>query len=370
MPGIELRLVTPDRWKHYGTWRGAEAPASPTFDFTAARVRWPWVGPAQNYLHWYPGLRQILEEFRPDMIDLWEEPWGLVSAHACWLRDRVVPGAKVISETEQNLNKRLPPPFEQCRRYVLRRADFVVARNAEAVEVVRDKGYRGPAEVVPNAVDAELFRPMDRRVCREELGVGGFVVGYAGRLVEEKGIRDLLDAIEGCPPDVRLLLVGSGPLEGEVRQRAASAALAGRVHLISSQPLQDLPRVFNAMDVLALPSHTTARWKEQFGRVIIEAHACGVPVIGSDSGAIPDVVSEGGLVVPEHSPAALAAAIRRLHGDPQLAAKLGNAGLAQVRAHYTWARVAERMYDIYQRVMQRSDVTEAASVAQPSPCTF
>src|SRR5207248_11305716 len=156
LPGVKLRLLVPDRWKHYGCWRAAEMPERPSYQFAAERVRWPWAGPAQYYLHWYPRLRQILKEFRPDVIDLWEEPWGLVSAHTCWLRNRLLPGTKIVSETEQNINKTLPFPFERFRAYTLGNTDFAVARNAEAVGILRSKGYTGPAEVVPSAMDAEV----------------------------------------------------------------------------------------------------------------------------------------------------------------------------------------------------------------------
>ena len=111
-----------------------------------------------------------------------------------------------------------------------------------------------------------------------------------------------------------------------------------------------MPRAMNALDVLLLPSRTTARWKEQFGRVVIEAQACRVPVIGSDSGAIPEVVGDGGLIVPERDPAALAAAIQRLANDPVGRAEMGRAGYERVHAQFTWQRVAGQMADIYRNV--------------------
>jgi glycosyltransferase involved in cell wall biosynthesis len=354
-PGIRLRVLTPARWFHYGRWRDADADEpGASFGLQAERVRWAWCGPAQYYLHWYPRLRQVLAEFRPDVIDLWEEPWGLVSVHACALRNRLLPGCRVVSETEQNLDKRLPFPFERFRAYTLRNADYVVGRSHEAVAVVRSKGYGGPAEVVPNAVDADLFRPMDRRDCRRRLGVDGFVVGYVGRLVEEKGLADLLDALRLVPEAVNLLLVGSGPMELELRGRAAAAGLAARVRFEAQRPLEQLPAVMNAIDLLALPSRTTPRWKEQFGRVIIEAHACGTPVIGSDSGAIPEVLGAGGRVVPERDPAALARAIAELAGKADAARAMGAQGRRQVEQWYTWQKVAGRMASIYRRVSGRS----------------
>lgn len=349
--GVDVRVVIPRRWKHYGAWREPTVLPAPAFRPLISRVRWPWAGPAQFYLHHYPDLSGILSDFRPDLIDLWEEPWGLVSAHACYLRNRIVPRTPIISETEQNIDKSLPFPFERLRRYTLRNADFVVGRNRESLDVTRNKGYAGPAEVVPNAVDTTLFRPLDRDACRAELGLSGFVAGYVGRLVEEKGLDDLVDALRFTPPDVSLLFVGSGPLERDLLARAQAAGAAGRVRILPAMPLAELPTVMNALDVFALPSRTTPRWKEQFGRVLIEAHACRRPVIGSDSGAIPDVVGAGGLVVPERDPEALGRAIERLRAEPPLADEFAEQGYQRALAEFTWEAVADRMHSIYQTVL-------------------
>ena len=350
---IDLRVLVPDRWHEYNHWRSAQEPLDDSYRFEVGRVRLPWSGPGQWYLHHYPHLAQTLRDFQPDVIDLWEEPWGLVSAQTVWLRDRIVPHAKIISETEQNVAKILPPPFETFRSYTLRRADYVIGRSEEALKNVRRKGYRGPASVVPNAVDADLFRPLDRHACREMLGLSGFVVGYIGRMVEEKGPSDLMDSLHHCPEDVNLLFVGNGPYRENLEQRAGEAGLSKRVQFLPGRPLEGLPQVMNAVDALALPSRTTARWKEQFGRVIIEAQACETPVIGSRSGAIPDVVGEGGLTFPERDPAGLASAILQLRQDPDRARSIGRIGRQQAEQRYTWAHVAERMRDIYREVLDK-----------------
>jgi len=351
LPGVTLRLLVPDRWHRYGQWRLAQKPVNPSFEFQIGKVRFPKVGPAQSYLHYYPHLADSLREFRPDVIDLWEEPWSLLSVHASRLRDKWLPNAKIVSETEQNIDKKLPFPFERFRSYTLRHADFAVGRSAEAVAVLRRKGFTGPAQVVPNAVDSELFRPMDRATCRNQLNLSGFVVGYVGRLVEEKGLLDLMNAVALCPPDINLLLVGNGPLRPILDQQSRQPNLARRVTLLDAKPLADLPELMNALDVLVLPSQTTPRWKEQFGRVLIEALACGTPVIGSDSGAIPDVVGNGGLIFPERNPAALADAIRQLHRDPIRARALGESGRRHTLQHCTWLAVARKMHDIYEQVL-------------------
>jgi glycosyltransferase involved in cell wall biosynthesis len=363
VPGLHLRVLVPDRWLEYGEWKRAQRPLDGALDLRVGKVLWPWAGPAQWYAHWYPRLAPIMREFQPDIIDLWEEPWGLVSAQACWLRDRLVPHAKIIAETEQNIDKVLPLPFEAFRSYTLGRADFAIGRNREALQVLGRKGYSGPSEVVPNAVDAELFRALDRVQCRAQLlreiglarspleGEPAFLAGYVGRLVEEKGLGDLLEALVLSAKDVHAVFVGGGVWEEQGRRHASELGVAGRVHFLPARRLEELPAVMNALDAFVLPSRTTPRWKEQFGRVIIEAHACCTPVIGSDSGAIPEVIGEGGLIFPEGDAPALAQCVAELRGQPERRRQMGAAGRRQVEEHYTWERVAQRMHAIYQRVL-------------------
>lgn len=353
--GIELLVVVPRRWKHYGRWRLAETPIDPDFEFKPLSVALPWCGPLQFYAHFYPGLGRIIREFKPDVIDVWEEPWSAVSLQICALRDRICPDTPIVSETEQNIEKTLPPPFELFRKQVLRRADFVVGRSEEATAIVRRKGFTGPTRVVPNAVDARKFRPLsseERRQKRVELGwkPDEQICGYIGRLVEEKGLADLVEAINLLPSRAKLVMVGSGPFEPALRAQIARLELENRALILPALPQDELAPLMGALDVLTLPSRTTARWKEQFGRVIIEAQACGVPVVGSDSGAIPDVVGEAGLIFPEGDATQLAAQLRILGDNPQHAARMGACGRAVVEQKYTWARVAEAMAEIYDDV--------------------
>jgi glycosyltransferase involved in cell wall biosynthesis len=351
MPGIELMVLTPQRFNHYGVWREAENPVDPKFHFVANKVMWPWLGPAQNYLHWYPGLGKILRTFRPDVVDLWQEPWALVSAQACWLRNRILPHAKIVVESEQNIFKKWPAPFSWIESYTIRNADHAVGRSGEVIDVLRAKGYHGPVETVGNAVDTELFRPLDRDACRKALGVSGFVAGYAGRLVERKGLVDMIEALRFCPPDVQFLFVGSGSMSSALEKRAKELGKGTQVKFLKNRGLEELPEIMNALDALILPSWTVPTWKEQFGRVIIEAHACGIPVIGSDSGAIPEVIGNGGVIYPERNHEALANCICRLREDPSFRERLGELGRAQVKARFTWPKVAEQMRQIYDKCL-------------------
>ena len=364
--GVDLTVVVPRRWKHYGAWRAPQAPLAGApgdagFRFRPMTVALPWSGPGQSYLHFYPGLGRLVRQLQPDVIDLWEEPWSLVSVQACAVRARHCPQARLVSETEQNVDKQLVVPFENFRAAVLKEADWVVGRSTEALEIVERKGYGGPARVVPNAVDAQLFRPLAvarRAQMRAQLGwEGAWVCGYVGRLVEEKGLADLVEAVSHIPasplrPPVRAVLVGEGPFEASLRAQISALGLGARVSLLPARPAGELAHLMGALDALVLPSRTTARWKEQFGRVLIEAQACGVPVVGSDSGAIPDVVGEAGLIFPEGQAQSLAQKLQWLADHPDSARALGERGRQEVEAKYTWARVAQSMAQIYREVLE------------------
>jgi len=337
----------------YGRWQAAERPEKPNFRYVVGRTRWRSVLNQWYLQHYTEATARVLRETQPDVVDIWEEPWGLACAQAVRLTRRLCPQAKIVVETEQNIFKRLPPPFHQFQDYSLRRADFVVARNQEAVGVVRRKGYLGPADVVPNAVDCDLFRPLpheERAAHRTSLGWGGagdFVAGYVGRLVPEKGLGDAVAALALLPERARLVLVGDGPFQGELEEHARRRKVEARVCFTGSVSLTDLPGYLNAMDTLILPSRTTATWKEQFGRVLIEAGACGLPVIGSDSGAIPEVIAGAGLTFPEGDAAALADRLRTLLDHPEKRAEYGRVGRERAQDLFSWPTVAGRMRSIY-----------------------
>ena len=357
-PDVTLTALVPDRMFTYGRWQEAELPENAAFRFVVGRTRWRSVL-NQWYLQHYPdALRRILRETPPDIVDIWEEPWSLACAQAVSLTRRLCPQAKIIVETEQNIYKRLPPPFRWFQDFSLRHADFLIARSQEALAVAHRKGYRGPADVVPNAVDCDLFRPLppaEREANRRALGWGGpetFVAGYVGRLVPEKGLADAVAALAHLPADVRLAFVGEGPMQEDLRAQAEALGAAARVHFLGSKALTELPGVMNALDVLLLPSRTTATWKEQFGRVLIEAGACGVPVVGSDSGAIPEVIADAGLVFPEGDGAALAAALMRFRSDPDLRSACGRAGCSRANELFSWQRVAAQMHTAYTQVLR------------------
>jgi glycosyltransferase involved in cell wall biosynthesis len=348
----QLTLVIPARWREYGRLFLAE-PAEPELDIRALKVCFTAAGPAKWYLHFYRGLGRLFRELRPEVIHLWEEPWSLVALQAIVLRDVFFQRTAIVLETEQNILRRLPYPFEQIRRFALRRTDALIARGPDALAVARATGYQGPAVTVEYCVDAAIFNAHGRHQASLALGGSGLVLGYVGRLVEAKGLAKVISAVAQCRANITLLLLGDGPDGDLLRANAEALGVGDRVRVLSPRPPEKVAEFMRSIDVLMLLSQTTGTWKEQFGRVIIEAQACGTPVIGSDSGSIPSVVGNGGWIIGEDDVAGLAALLERLASDPaEIAAKAAE-GLTQVPRRFTPEKVASDLCDVYECAFER-----------------
>ena len=331
---IDLHLVMPAVWKEFGRTMVAEPPAAEDFSIHVLPIRLPQAGPVKWYLHFYPALGLLLRELDPDVVHLWEEPWSIVALQAQLLRKR----AALVLEVDQNILKRLPPPFEAIRKFVLRRTDHILSRSRDATAVVRARGYTGPVTPIGYGVDLATFAP--RAAAPNGVGNGSLRIGYVGRLVEEKGLDDALEAIARTISPVALSIMGEGPDERRLRARVQQLGLSGRVDLRGWGPPQEVAGFLRQLDALVLLTRTTKGVREQFGRVIIEAQACGVPVIGSTCGAIPDVVGAGGWIVPERDPGSLRQLLDALAVDPARVQAKATAARANVLARFSYDAVA------------------------------
>jgi glycosyltransferase involved in cell wall biosynthesis len=177
-------------------------------------------------------------------------------------------------------------------------------------------------------------------------------------LIPEKGVDLLLRACAALPGrGWRLTILGDGPERPRLTALADAAGIAGQVTFLGHRPSTQTPDIYRTFDVLVLPSVSRPNWVEQFGRVLTEAMACGVPVVGSDSGEIPHVIGDAGLIFPEGDAAALCDALARLLADPALRHDLADRGRARVLAHFTQAQVAAATYRVYQAVLTHAKTT-------------
>ncbi len=308
----------------------------------------------RHHLHFYPTLGRVLRQLRPEVFHIDEESFNLATFQA--MRLGVALGARCCFYNYANIERNYPPPFNLFERYSFRHAAHALACNQEAAQIIRRHGYHGPLTIVPQiGVDPELFVPAtaaERAPATGSNGAAPFVVGYLGRLVPEKGVLDLVDAVARLPAHVRLRLIGDGSQRPAIARQIARLGLDARVELLPAVSSTAVPAALRALDVLVLPSRTTSSWKEQFGRVLIEAMSCAVPVVGSSSGEIPAVIGEAGLVYPEGDVAALAEALARLAHDAALRQALARRGRERVLAHFTQAAIARRHVAVYQAMRE------------------
>lgn len=304
----------------------------------------------RHHLHFYPTLGRALRRLRPEVLHIDEESFNLATFQA--MRLGVALGARCCFYNYANIDRYYPPPFNLFERYSYRHAAHAIAGNQEAAAIIRRHGYTGPISVIPQfGVDPELFAPAPRPADDAQ----PFTVGYLGRLVPEKGLLDLVEAVAGLP-EVRLRLVGDGVQRPAIERRAAQLGLGSRLSILPAVSSSEVPAALRALDALALPSRTTRNWKEQFGRVLVEAMSCGVPVIGSSSGEIPNVIGDAGLVFPEGDVAALRERIGRLAASPELRADLARRGRERALAEFTQAAVARRHVEVYAAMLGRAPV--------------
>jgi glycosyltransferase involved in cell wall biosynthesis len=306
----------------------------------------------RNHLHVYRGLDRVIAETRPDLVHIDEEPYSAVTAQVAQLCKRArIP---TLFFAWQNLHKRLPPPFGALRSYVFRTVAGALAGTNQAADVLRRAGYTRPLGVIPQfGVDPVRFAPdpaARTRVRRRlQLDDQQLLIGFGGRLIPEKGVHLLIEALSTLP-DAALAVLGDGPEREQLQRQAERLGVHQRVRFVGAVESNQMACWLAGLDLLVLPSLHTKGWVEQFGRILVEAMSCGVAVVGTNNGEIPNLIADAGLTFPENDVGALTAAIRRLLDDKALRSDLGEKGRKRVLEEFTHARIAAQTADFYNAV--------------------
>jgi glycosyltransferase involved in cell wall biosynthesis len=349
LEGVELTVLVPPAWRElWGGRRELEVTKAGSYKVEIAPV---YFEGSLHYAVFREKIGHLIRTLQPDIIDIEDEPFNAGSAQAVYLRNRLARKARIVMHASQSDVKRYPPPFSLFEKYSLRNVSAFLARSGEAREVLRTKGYEGPVEVIPHGIDPGPFN-WKKEDAKSSLGLGGsFVVGFVGSLVHHKGLDILVRAARDM--DCTVLLIGDGSEKESLIRLGAQLGMSDRLRIHPPVAHREVPRCMAAMDVFVLPSRTVGNWREKFGRVLLEAMAAGVPVVGSASGEIPRVIGEAGLVFPEDDVEALASFLRRLRAEASLRAELSEKGRAHVSGTYSWSLIASRTYEVYRTVMSQ-----------------
>ena len=196
--------------------------------------------------------------------------------------------------------------------------------------------------VVFNGIDTSLFRPTtpDPDIVRTD---GTPLLLWVGRLQPWKGVDVALRALREIP-QAYLMIVGDGETRADLERLAQELGLAERVRFLGALPRERLPSIYAAADLLLATSFAS----ETFGIGLVEAQACGLPVVASRFGGFPEVIDEGrtGLLVPPRDPTALAAAVRTLLNDPERRRAMADAAPGWA-AQFSWSAVVDRIEAVY-----------------------
>lgn len=315
--------------------------------------------PLRNPFHYGQGfesqpLRHLIRQIQPDIIHVLDEPTSGYLFQVVWQRLTASRRSKVLFYGFDNLPIRLGRRSRVKWRLTWAQMAGGVAVNTEALENVRRAGFprNRLLERIFWGISTDIFKPMDGPVLKKELGLDcEHIVGFVGRFVPEKGLRVLLAAMRRLPMTVHCLIIGSGPMQAELELWSGLPDLCGRIHLYDVMEPGLLAKYMNCMDVVVIPSLTAAHWKEQYGRVIGEAMACGVPVVGSESGAIPEVMGSAGLIVPEGDASALAEAMCTAIFDGETCGGLKQQALQRAAHELSAKAMAYQLLDFYRRVL-------------------
>jgi glycosyltransferase involved in cell wall biosynthesis len=353
--GWEVTIVVPSRWRSEYSQRAMTPQPLPGLEHALRPTPIALAGRPQRHFY-LARCGALCARARPDVAFVEAEPYSLSATQ--WGETFARKGIPFGVQCAENIDRALPMPVRDLRSRVLRRAAFVAARSDSAARLARAWGATGEVALAPHAVpewelaprgkdaaprgkDAEHHRPANPTDLAnapqpaEDSHPGDrearhpFTIGYAGRLVESKGLTDLLAAARTLKAPVELLLIGDGELRAQLEGQPIPGS---RVRVLDGFTHDRMASAYAQLDVLALPSRTTPTWKEQFGRVIVEALWCGVPVVGSDSGEIPWLIglTGGGLTFPEGDRARLAARLSELRAAPELRRQLTRSGRAAV----------------------------------------
>jgi glycosyltransferase involved in cell wall biosynthesis len=336
--GYAISVAVPEQWEEP---QGSSLKAAWGTDGGVRVVPIPVSGTRWNR----SALRSLFTDFRPDIVQVEEEPWTLAAGTAS--RQAAALRLPITLFTWESLPRSYSLLDGMRRRKTINRVSALIGGNRLAAGLVSKARPAVPIAVIPQT---GLRPPLEPQ--RGERT--GLTLGFVGRLVPEKGLDMLFRACVKLLGRWSLTVVGAGPAQEELEALAERLGIAARVTWAGAIPPTELGALWPTIDCLVVPSRTTPRWVETFHPALIEAMGHGVTVVGTDSGAVPELIDTAGLVVPEDDIPALTAALQHLNDSPRERARLGREARLRVMTEYVDEAVARRTLEFWEKVLRRA----------------
>ena len=343
---VEVALLAPSNWQAL-EWNRPLELETPYPEIKTYPAPVMFTGRVGAHIYNPLKIWQVIKDFQPDVIQVEEEIFSLCALEvAFWAKLYNKP---MVVFGWENQQRSLPLFRRWVRNFVMGATDLFLAGNQDGAEVMHNWNYQGQIEVMPQmGVDTDLFTPALKKP-QDKLNIG-----FLGRLVPEKGLDTLFAAVGQLKKqniDCQVTICGSGASEADLRQEAELQQISDRVVWRGAVLHEAAPSELGKFDILVLPSRSVATWKEQFGHVIIEAMAMGIPVVGSSCGEIPNVIGCEDLVFPESDSTALAKILKRIICDDSWREQMGNYGIERVKKYYSHERIAQRLLEQWQNLV-------------------
>lgn len=353
--GYDVGLVLPSNWVSMDfSWRMPilANPIEKEITFFSAPVAFS----GRPASHFYPPgwLGRVMQRFEPDIVQVEQEIFSPVSAEvAVWSKLR---GTPLIGLGLENIQRRFCKVQHLFKKIVLARSSALICRNQEGANLTRKEGFRHPILITPLVgVNDKLFSSNLKKSSSDV-----FTIGFVGRMVYEKGGDVLIKAVKELEKRgiyVELLLVGDGNQKQYWQKFAKDIGICSNINWLGYQPLDKVAQVMSEMDVLVLPSRCTPTWKEQFGLVLAQAMMMGIPVIGSNCGAIPEVIGRNDIVFKEGDEFELSELLFRMIKEDDWREELACYSKKRARLNYSNEAIARKLDGLYHLILSDQEAS-------------
>ncbi len=344
--GLYMGLLIPPQWTEGGYLNHFEVKENDSFPIYVGKIR------NRELIHryfFYTGIVSALRKFKPDIIDLEEEPYSYVAWQTLQLKKIFARKAKILFNSGNTVNHKMNWEYNFFRNQIYKNCPAAFARGKGVQKYLEETGYNGKIFITGNGISLERFKPAKNKLFIPDQTLR---IIFIGRLVEPKGIQYLLEALSQIKKDWKLTVIGQGPYKTELKKIIKKYDLNNKVKFKGNITMEKIPNAFLNSDLLVLPSYKTRNWSEVFGRVIIEANACGVPAIASKSGGMPQVLNNKDCLFPEKDSKAITALINKIGWNKRILSDLSKKALENAK-RYSWEKLSEGYHKAYKYLYEK-----------------